>query len=164
MKKNKSIIRLLWISLALFFVTCSFAVLFMGFYVQTHFETDLPNDFFRLSVKGESPKFFIYQFEDRTNRVGREIEVTDQVFAEKQTSYLSYAELPKDLINAFVAIEDKRFFDHEGVDWYRTLAASLNYMLGFSKTFGASTITQQLVKNITGNNELTPKRKIQEML
>lgn len=164
MKKNKSIIRLLWISLALFFVTCSFAVLFMGFYVQTHFETDLPNDFFRLSAKGESPKFFIYQFEDRTNRVGCEIEVTDQVFAEKQTSYLSYAELPKDLINAFVAIEDKRFFDHDGVDWYRTLAASLNYMLGFSKTFGASTITQQLVKNITGNNELTPKRKIQEML
>ena len=164
MKKNKSIVRLFLITLALLFVTCSFTVIFMGIYVQTHFETALPSDFFRLSIKGESPKFFIYRFEDRPNRVGSEIDVTDEVFAQKQTNYISYTEMPQDLINAFVAIEDKRFFDHEGVDWYRTLAASLNYMLGFSKTFGASTITQQLVKNITGNNELTPKRKIQEML
>ena len=72
--------------------------------------------------------------------------------------------MPQNLIDAFVAVEDKRFYEHEGVDWLRTAKAMLNYIFKFDNTsFGGSTITQQLIKNLTGNNETTPKRKIEEV-
>ncbi|MBR2432370.1 MAG: transglycosylase domain-containing protein, partial [Clostridia bacterium] len=71
--------------------------------------------------------------------------------------------IPEDLVNAFVAIEDKRFYDHKGVDWYRTAGAALNYIFRFRKSFGGSTITQQLVKNVTQNDEYRLDRKLQEI-
>ena len=164
MKKRKSKRRIFPILLTAFFSLLAVMVVITGVYLQRNFERELPSDFFSMSVKGESPVFFVYRFEDRTNRVGTPKEITENIFFQEQASYTSFDELPPHLINAFVAIEDKRFWDHSGVDWYRTLAASANYILGFSESFGASTITQQLVKNVTGNAELTPKRKLQEIL
>ncbi len=70
--------------------------------------------------------------------------------------------MPKDLLNAFVAIEDKRFYRHHGVDLLRTGRAALGYLTG-KGTFGGSTITQQLVKNLTGRDEVTPDRKLREI-
>jgi penicillin-binding protein 1A len=61
-----------------------------------------------------------------------------------------------------VAIEDKRFYTHRGVDPLRTLKAGLGYLRG-NPTCGGSTITQQLVKNLTGRTEHTPERKLTEI-
>ena len=72
--------------------------------------------------------------------------------------------MPPNLKNAFVAIEDQRFFSHSGVDIKRTLSATLNYIIKGDSSYGGSTITQQLVKNITADNERTKARKIREML
>lgn len=72
-------------------------------------------------------------------------------------------EMPDALWQAFVAIEDKRFFEHDGVDILRTGKAIVNYFLGFDRRFGGSTITQQLVKNIIGDKEQTPMRKMREI-
>ena len=152
--------RIVTLCLLLIFV----GMLGVGIYVRTHFETALPTDFFKLTVKGESPHFYIYHFSDRVNRTGEREEITAEAFAQKQTSYIAYPDIPQRLIDAFVAIEDKRFFEHNGVDWYRTVAAGVNYALGFSDHFGASTITQQLVKNLTGQDEVTLSRKMQEIL
>ncbi len=77
--------------------------------------------------------------------------------------FCSYEEIPDDLKNAFVAIEDHRFFTHNGVDWIRTARAVANYFLGFDSRFGASTITQQLIKNISSDNELSAERKLREI-
>ncbi len=77
--------------------------------------------------------------------------------------YTPISKIPKDMINAFVAIEDKRFYKHSGVDFLRSGKAVLNYVLRQSSSFGASTITQQTVKNITGQNQRTPQRKINEI-
>ncbi len=77
--------------------------------------------------------------------------------------YTPISKIPKDMINAFVAIEDKRFYQHKGVDFLRSSKAVLNYILRKSSSFGASTITQQTVKNITGQNQRTPQRKINEI-
>ncbi len=77
--------------------------------------------------------------------------------------FCPYADIPEDLKNAFVAIEDHRFFTHNGVDWFRTAGAVANYFLGFDDRFGASTITQQLIKNISSDNEVSATRKIREM-
>ena len=64
--------------------------------------------------------------------------------------------------NAFVAIEDERFYKHSGVDLKRTFAAVLGFVTG-NDSFGGSTITQQLVKNLTDDDDHTITRKIQEM-
>jgi penicillin-binding protein 1A len=85
------------------------------------------------------------------------------IYNTERQLYASIDTIPKDLQNAFVAIEDKRFYDHKGVDWYRTAGAVLNYIFKFRDSFGASTITQQLVKNVTGKDEYQIERKIQEI-
>ena len=72
-------------------------------------------------------------------------------------------EIPDYMRDAFIAIEDNRFYSHKGVDWKRFLGAALSYIVRFGNAeYGGSTITQQLVKNITGNEESTIKRKVQE--
>ena len=163
-KKKRRAGKILLLVLAAFFSCLVIVGTVAAIYVKTHFESALPSNFFELSVKGESPTFFAYRFDDRANRVGVAEDITEDVFFQKRTVYTSFDEMPSHLINAFVAIEDKRFWEHEGVDWYRTLAAGANYLLGFSNRFGASTITQQLIKNVTGNTDATPKRKLQEIL
>ena len=163
-KEKKRFARIAGVFLVAFLSFLVIAAIAFGVYLKTHFESELPSDFLAASIKGESPKFFAYRFEDRSSREGEAVDITEDVFFQKRSVYTSIEEIPKNLINAFVAIEDKRFWEHEGVDWYRTLAAGMNYFLGFSKRFGASTITQQLVKNVTGNTDATPRRKLQEIL
>lgn len=75
----------------------------------------------------------------------------------------SYEGIPENLINAFVAIEDKRFRQHDGIDWKRTLSAFANLLQG-SKSYGGSTITQQLVKNLTNDNSKRVSRKVREIM
>ena len=71
-------------------------------------------------------------------------------------------QIPKNLQEAVVAIEDKRFYKHHGVDWYGTARAILSTLFG-GNVQGGSTITQQLVKNVTGDNQNTVKRKVTEI-
>ena len=77
--------------------------------------------------------------------------------------WVDYDEIPEDLINAAVAIEDKRFWTHPGVDWRRTAYAVYSMFTG-KEISGGSTITQQLLKNTTNYNETTVKRKITEII
>lgn len=73
---------------------------------------------------------------------------------------------PDDLIDAIIAIEDQRFFEHQGVDWKRTISAFINYLPFvelYSSNQGGSTITQQLIKNITSDNDKSAKRKLREI-
>lgn len=165
MKKKTSAFRRV-----LLVIGCVLPVLFaalvtaFGVWAERSFAADATIDL--LARREEStapPVFYQYHFTDRANRIGEEEEIAQTGAAENKTTYLTYSEIPKDMVNAVVAIEDKRFFEHRGVDWYRTAAASVNYVLGLSKRFGASTITQQLVKNLTGDNEITIRRKLQEV-
>ena len=71
-------------------------------------------------------------------------------------------QIPKHMKDALVAIEDKRFYTHKGVDWFRTAHAALNMFTGGS-TFGGSTITQQLIKNLTQQDDITVQRKLLEI-
>jgi len=82
--------------------------------------------------------------------------------------WIDYAEIPTNLINAYIAVEDKRFWEHKGVDFkrflYATYVSAKAVLLKEEGIIqGGSTITQQLVKNLTGNKDVTPKRKIQEV-
>ena len=76
---------------------------------------------------------------------------------------VEYKDLPTHVVDAVVAIEDERFFSHHGVDIKRTAGAIVTYILNGGKSnFGGSTITQQLVKNITKDDDANWKRKVRE--
>ena len=76
-----------------------------------------------------------------------------------------YEGIPQMLANAFVAIEDKRFFEHDGIDWKRTLGAFVNeFVPVYSSRQGGSTITQQLVKNLTDDRSQKASRKVREIM
>ena len=77
--------------------------------------------------------------------------------------YIEYEDIPKDLEHALIAIEDKRFYDHKGVDWYRTAGAFVEMFARMQTNFGGSTITQQLIKNLTGKDQVTVQRKLTEI-
>lgn len=73
--------------------------------------------------------------------------------------------VPQYLKDAFIAIEDERFETHSGVDWKRTAAAVGNKLLKFdSSEFGGSTITQQLIKNVTNDKGRNAMRKFREIV
>ncbi len=79
--------------------------------------------------------------------------------------WVSLDKIPDQLENAFIAIEDERFWTHSGVDWKRSFAALGNEIFGYyDSRQGGSTITQQLVKNLTGDKDQSATRKIREML
>ncbi|MDZ5762017.1 MrcB superfamily penicillin-binding protein [Candidatus Cyrtobacter comes] len=79
-------------------------------------------------------------------------------------NYLPYSKLPKTLIHAVIAIEDKRFFEHSGIDWRGILRAALYNQLAGKVVQGGSTITQQLSKIIFLSPEKSLKRKFQEAM
>lgn len=78
--------------------------------------------------------------------------------------YYSFTEISPYLKDGIVAVEDKIFYDHKGIDIKRTMLAAVNYLLRRERIFGASTITQQVIKNISGDNELSLKRKLEEII
>ena len=84
--------------------------------------------------------------------------------ADEKREIIKIDEMSKYIPTAFVAIEDERFYEHQGVDIKRTAAATFKYITSRGKSdFGGSTITQQLVKNITKEDERDAMRKIKEM-
>ena len=73
-------------------------------------------------------------------------------------------DIPQHVRDAFVCVEDERFYSHEGVDYKRTFAAFANMFIHIYDTNqGGSTITQQLIKNLTGDDDPSPSRKIREI-
>ena len=89
-------------------------------------------------------------------------------YAEERRVFIDYADLPPQLVNAFVAAEDQNFWHHPGIDVFGVARASMNnviHFMGFGSRFtGASTITQQVAKNFFLTNERTVSRKIREAL
>jgi penicillin-binding protein 1A len=76
--------------------------------------------------------------------------------------WVAYKDIPENLINATVAIEDQRFYKHNGVDWLRTAKGVLLMFTG-GDIQGGSTLTQQLIKNMTEYDDVTVKRKVLEI-
>lgn len=117
------------------------------------------------TVHAGASHIYYYDFTDRAARRGERHELEGGTLdGGVHHIPVTYAELPRALVDAFVAIEDKRFWEHHGVDILRTGEAALNYLLRGDGRFGASTITQQLVKNVTGENDYSIHRKLQEMV
>lgn len=85
------------------------------------------------------------------------------LFVKETRDYIPYNKIPKNLVNAFVAVEDKRFFEHNGVDIVRIAGAIIKDIKSGSAKEGGSTITQQLARNVFLSDEKTFWRKTKEV-
>ena len=138
--------------------------LIFAIYIEKNIEKTIDENMFFPVGTGASTKIYYYDFSDRENRIGTVHIISDkELYNAYKCKSVSYEQIPQDMINAFISIEDKRFMQHNGVDWKRTLSAGANYFLKFSNSFGGSTITQQLIKNVTKNDDYSFQRKIQEI-
>ncbi|MGN0653783.1 MAG: transglycosylase domain-containing protein, partial [Oscillospiraceae bacterium] len=114
-------------------------------------------DLYNLDVMTTS---FIYAEDPET---GEQIEI-HRMSQDANRILVSLDDIPQHVRDAFISTEDERFYEHEGVDFKRTFLAFANYFLHFwDENQGGSTITQQLVKNITGDDKQDPARKMREI-
>jgi penicillin-binding protein 1B len=99
-------------------------------------------------------------------RVPLEPELITYLFDEtrEKRRRIEYEELPDHLVQAVLAIEDRRFFNHPGLDPFRIVGAAVRNVRAESYIQGGSTITQQLVKNFFLTPEKSMRRKVQEAL
>jgi len=82
----------------------------------------------------------------------------------QNTKNINYEDIPKHVIDAFISIEDKNFYNHKGVNYKRIVKALLKNFSNLKIKEGASTISQQLIKNTHLTSEKTIKRKLNELL
>lgn len=126
-------------------------------YVQNYLDTGV--DDFSMMAEDRQMTTSIAYLDEKGNIVEDE---TQRLSALENRVWVKYSDMGDYLPNAFVAIEDKRFYEHDGVDWIRTIKVTLDFFVG-SGSQGGSTITQQLIKNITGEDDVTIQRKAQEI-
>ncbi len=153
------------ILMALILITVAFLVigLALAVYAIRSTEREIDSEIFEvISTSSASTIYYYKTEEDRINDNATQI-VDEDIYGGFRNIPIEYENIPKNLINAFICIEDKRFFVHNGVDWKRTVGATANYFLKFRNEFGGSTITQQLIKNVTGEDDYSLQRKLQEI-
>lgn len=137
-------------------ITGSIIVLVFALYVKAYINPTLDVD---LLTSNQSQTTMLYYYDDN----GVAVEMEDQrLYGSENRLWVSYDQIPKHLCDAFIAIEDKRFESHHGVDWITTLKATFGFLTN-TDSAGGSTITQQLIKNLTGDDEVRIQRKVQEI-
>ena len=145
-------------------LTALLTVLIVGIYVLA-FAVSYVNGEAKVNLEeykqNQDQTTFIYAYDDN----GETVQLA-RLHGEQNRVWVTYREypeestIPQNLANAYIALEDKRFYSHHGVDWFRTLSA----VIKDRGSTGGSTITQQLIKNLTGENKRTLNRKFYEIL
>ena len=136
-------------------VTGSFLICYAAVYVKT---AVIPTAHLDLSDVSMNENSVIY-YADKTTGQWRELQT---LVGNENRELVEYKDFPEDLIHAIVAIEDKRFWQHQGVDWIGT-ARGLSRLFTGGNIQGGSTITQQMIKNATNKKDVTVTRKIWEI-
>ena len=128
----------------------------LGDYLQQDILTEASN--WSIDDYGMDETSFMYYVDSAGN-----IQQLQQIYTTTDRQVATLSEIPQALIDATVAIEDKRFYEHQGVDWITTVKACLNMFFGGDSQFGGSTITQQLIKNVSDQKSVTVQRKVMEI-
>ncbi len=121
-----------------------------------HYDTDLP-DFGQLASYDPAVVTRLYADDDRLLAE----------YAEQRRVYVPLTAIPKRVIQAFIAAEDRNFYRHQGIDIYgigRAIVTNVSNMGQNHSLVGGSTITQQVVKNFLLTNEKSFQRKIKEAI
>lgn len=135
-------------------ITCCIVAVTLTVYIMQFADSAFDVDLKNVDLSYTS---FIYA----KNSAGEQVEIK-RLSGDENRIWVNMEQIPKHTQDAFTAVEDKRFYEHEGVDWKRTVRVTISTLFnGYGE--GGSTITQQLVKNITGDDRVTPERKIREI-
>ncbi len=168
------LIKLVYTALSLFFSVCKVAigaaatVLLIVLICGVVFVGTL-GDYLQEDILTEAGNWSIDDYDlERTSFIyyvdsNGDIQQLQQIYTATDRQWAALEEIPQALVDAAVSIEDKRFYEHQGVDWITTVKACLNMFFGGNDQFGGSTITQQLVKNLTEENSVTVQRKVMEI-
>ncbi len=138
------------------------AVVFVGV-LADYLEGDiLPQAGVQLEGFDLNQPSYVYYIDDAGN-----IQVLQKLYAETDSQWATFKEIPEAMVNAAVSIEDHRFFEHQGVDWFTTIKACVSMFVGGNQ-FGGSSITQQLIKNMLltedeNADDVTVQRKVLEI-
>ena len=160
----RKLLKIFIITLSILIIAATVVVIAFAIYVDENVEKSIDEELFLVVGSDTQTKLYYYEYEDRLARVGEAVELTEEeLYGGYRCKYVSFDRIPDDLKNAFISIEDKRFKSHNGVDWFRTFTAGINYYLKFSDSYGGSTITQQLIKNVTDEDDYSFQRKVQEI-
>lgn len=152
-KARKTVTALLAVAftaLASLLIICTYLLVFCTSYVKGEAKIDIAD-----YKENQAQTTIVYAYDSNNEAV----ELT-RLHGEQNRVWISIEEIPENLQKAYIALEDKRFEKHDGVDWIRTVKA----VITFGKAGGGSTITQQLIKNLTGENGKTVSRKFYEIL
>jgi len=147
-KKRKLYVVILYLVAALMVLSGGFM---LGFYI--YYSKDLPR---LTSVRDYAPKVVTQVFSENG-------EVLAEFFVEKRY-YISIEDLPTVLIEAFIAAEDARFFEHQGLDFFSIMRAMVKNISSMDIVQGGSTITQQVTKSLLLTPEKSYTRKIKEAI
>src|SRR6266513_1850602 len=133
------------------------AVLFIGFAVYVSI---LASDLKSLAATFDLSK--LEQMESASLILDRNDKIFGQIYVENRET-VPYDQLPRDLVNAVVAVEDAKFYQHAGYDFFGIIRAALkNFTAGHVRQ-GGSTITQQLARNSFALTQKTFRRKLLEI-
>ncbi len=133
--------------------------LFFTFYLVRHVDSDVDEILALAGENGTPSRLYAL------NSQGELVEyAAGELSSGRNNDYAVLEEIPKHLQNAFIAIEDKRFYTHIGFDPITTVKAAFKYVFSSGSSPGGSTITQQLIKNITGEDDISIKRKLTEIM
>ena len=154
-KKKHGVLRVIGTLLLIFLTTSAFLACFAAVYIANVILPQASMDLSSFTVDENS----VMYYQDRTTGEYKELR---QVLSVTNSEWVDYEDMPEYLKEAAVAIEDRRFWTHNGVDWWRTAQAVVSMFTG-GDIQGGSTITQQLIKNLTDYNETTVKRKVTEI-
>ncbi|MBE6881076.1 MAG: penicillin-binding protein [Ruminococcaceae bacterium] len=145
-----TVLSLILIMIITICIVATALVVYVMQFADTAFDVDLKN--VELSYTS-----FIYA----NDKDGNVVEIK-RLSGDENRIWADMEIIPQHLQDAFTSTEDQRFYEHEGVDWRRTVSVTISTLFnGYGQ--GGSTITQQLVKNITGDDRVTPERKIREI-
>ena len=148
-------LRIAVMALMVFIISALLFALIFAYYVKTELNPKLKVTLEDASLSLSSTVWY-------TDANGKDQEL--QVLTSRENRiWVDYENLPAGMEHALVSIEDHRFYDHKGVDWYRTAGAFAQMFLSMSNDFGGSTITQQLIKNNTQNDADLVSRKLLEI-
>lgn len=138
--------------------------LFLNIYKVGRVDYELDEALFSAAKGGNITRYFADAEGSCTLSTYKPVEIQSFSEAENRKIWYSYGDIGDNLKNAFISAEDRKFFSHHGVDFIRSARALANCIFKFEPTFGASTITQQVVKNISGDSEVTVTRKLTEII
>ena len=144
-----------FVTVVVILVICAFVFVgVLGDYLENEI---IPNATMDLNSFSLDLNSFVYYVDSNG-----EIKLLQRLYANDNREWAEYEDIPENLINATIAIEDKRFYEHQGVDWITTIKACARMFFGDGSK-GGSTITQQFIKNWTQEDSVTVQRKVLEI-